>query len=200
MAMSLQKVIEETVSEALADYSRAIDEALSETLDRLRQLRSQITLQASQELERVKREAEAHRLRLSSQAELEAKRLYLTVIDEAVKKVLDAAVDKLRRERGGKRYHEAMRRLLLEALDAVGGEVFKVWSSEEDLKLVNEIAKEAASERNAKITVVKQPIKCIGGVKVSNGDESVIFDNTIDARLEKLSQAIRSEIVSLLTS
>lgn len=200
MAMSLERVIEETVSEAVAEYSKAMDEALSEALGRLHQLRSQIMLQANQDLERIKREAEAHRLRLSSQAELEEKRLYLTVIDEAVKKVLDAALERIRKERDGKRYIEAMRRLLAEAIEAIGGDEFKVWCSEEDLKRINEVAKEVAASSGVKITVAKQPIRCIGGVRVSNADETVIFDNTIEAKLERLGQAIRSEIVSLLAS
>ena len=41
-----------------------------------------------------------------------------------------------------------------------------------------------------------ETIDCLGGIKVRSKDGSMTFDNTIDARLERLKPLIRKEIAS----
>ena len=200
MSMTLERVVAEVVEEAIVEFSRSLDEALNDALNRLSQYKQEVLNEAKQELEAAKRAAEAHRMRLVSQAELEAKRLYLTAIDEAVNKVLEHAVEILKARKKTKQYEEALERLLQEAFNTVGGTSFKIWCSGEDSKVVRDVAKRTAARLGVKASVMDERIDCIGGVRVSNEDGSVVFDNTFDARLARMKQAIRSEILAMLTS
>ncbi len=42
----------------------------------------------------------------------------------------------------------------------------------------------------------QETIECLGGVKVKSKDGSMTFDNTVDARIERLKPLIRKEIAT----
>jgi V/A-type H+-transporting ATPase subunit E len=45
-------------------------------------------------------------------------------------------------------------------------------------------------------TLSSELIDCLGGIKVQSKDKTMTFDNTIDARLERMKPLIRKDIAS----
>jgi V/A-type H+-transporting ATPase subunit E len=62
--------------------------------------------------------------------------------------------------------------------------------------------KKVASElqgKKVKISVSDEAIEALGGVKVKSKDGSVVYDNTLDSRIERLKPIIRKDIALMFT-
>jgi V/A-type H+-transporting ATPase subunit E len=99
-----------------------------------------------------------------------------------------------------KRVEGDFRRSMEEAIEALGSEEVVVETCSEDLKAVKSIASELSKERNVKIKVSGKTIDVIGGVKVSRADGTMVYDATIDYRLGRLSDQLRTVVVKHLVS
>ncbi|MCS6788596.1 MAG: hypothetical protein NZ733_04815, partial [Aigarchaeota archaeon] len=85
--VTLERLIEEVVSEALIVYESKLDEAGKRVLERLEREGARLLEELRSEMERVIREVESERMRRTGQLELEARRAYL----EEMERMVDAA-------------------------------------------------------------------------------------------------------------
>jgi vacuolar-type H+-ATPase subunit E/Vma4 len=100
----------------------------------------------------------------------------------------------LREEAAGDRFKHVMERLLDEAVELIGKDTV-VESNEKGIEMLREIV--ANKSYKVRITVSDKPIKTIGGLKAVSADGLTRLDNTLEARLERLKQSLRSEIAKM---
>ncbi|MCS7142702.1 MAG: V-type proton ATPase subunit E [Aigarchaeota archaeon] len=198
MSASLEKIIEEIVNEALAEYVKQIDEAREEAKRRMGELRENLTAELKQKREAVAREVAAYKLKIMSQAELESKRLQLQELDRAIEMVFSRSIEKIRGVKNSKRYEEAIRKMLYQSISAINTESVSVYCSPEDARLVENVSKSLSRELNRSIVVEDDHLDCIGGVKVSSSDGKVLIDNTLETRLTRLKESLRSDVARRL--
>jgi Archaeal/vacuolar-type H+-ATPase subunit E len=200
LSVTLESLIDEVVKEALAEYEARIEEARKRILSELEAEKESVMQELRRGLEAVRREVEAERRRRLSQVEAEVRREYLDTLEALVKRAVSNAVDRIRSIKESQTYRDFLRRSIEEAVEALGSEEVVVETCSEDLKAVKSIASELSKERNVKVKVSSKTIDVIGGVKVSRADGTMVYDATIDYRLSRLSDQLRTVVVKHLVA
>jgi V/A-type H+/Na+-transporting ATPase subunit E len=192
---TIKKVADEATKELLAELEQGREGAENAVSGRLEQ--------ASVEVQKIKeqqvRQAEALKRQIIGAAEMNARNKSLQIIEESLDTAFSQGSRKLEARTKDEHYEKIMKKLLTEAMDQVGGEEFVVQVSLSDHKVAKKVALELAKERGVKIEVAKDPIKTIGGVKLASSDGYVMFDNTFEARLERLRPALRKQVAQLFS-
>ena len=200
MSLSLEEIVREVVDEAVREYEKMIDQTLEEGLSRLRKYREETSERIKNELSTISREARISSVKMISQAEMEAKKEYLNAIEELVNSIMDESVEKIKEMKNTEKYERALEHLIRGAVEAVGGEKFKISCSTEDREKVSRISARIGRELGVEISLEPEPINTVGGVKVKNEDGSAVLDNTVEARLERMRSEIRVMIIKQLLS
>ncbi len=200
MSVTLESLIDEVVRVALTEYEAKLEESKKRMLSELEAEKEGVLQELRRGLEVVRREVEAEQRRRLSQVEAEVRREYLDTLEALVRRAVSDAVDRIRSIRDSNAYRDFLRRSLVEAVEALGSEEVLVETCGEDLKAVKSIASELSKERNVKVRVSSKTIDVIGGVKVSRADGSMVYDATIDYRLSRLSDLLRTVVVKHLVS
>ncbi len=198
--MKLEDVLRSVVEDALAEFRVKIREIEEEGLRRLREGADELGRQAAAASQAIQRESTALRMRLVSQAMLEARREYLESVEKCVDTIIKEALDSIPSLKRSGEYRQALILLLREALEFVGGDEVVVECSREDQRQVRELAGELGKELGIKIRLSESPLDCVGGVRVIRSDGSMIYDNTVEARLERMRGEIRRAIIKRLLS
>jgi V/A-type H+-transporting ATPase subunit E len=196
--MKLEDVLKSVVEDALVEFRAKIREIEEEGLRRLREGADELGRQAAAASQAIQRESTALRMRLVSQAMLEARREYLESVEKCVDTIIKEALDRIPSLKKSGEYRQALSALLREALEVVGSDEVVVECSREDQRQVRELAGELGKELGVKIRLSENSLDSVGGVRVIRSDGSMIYDNTVEARLERMREEIRREIIKRL--
>ena len=190
------KVSEEARSELFTELSggrtlaaEAVTKRLNETIAEVQRI-----------IEQQERQADALKRQIIGAAEMSARNKSLEIVEDNLNKSFEEALKKLKAASENQGYEKVLRALVLEALDQVGGESFVLHSNSRDQKTLKKITEMVSKERNVKISIDASPLeKTIGGVVVNSSDGYVTFDNTFEARLERLKPSLRKQIAQIFS-
>jgi vacuolar-type H+-ATPase subunit E/Vma4 len=193
-AATLDRVISEVVQEAFQTITKSLDEAQAEALRIVSKTLDEFMRERAAIEEAGRAEREAARQRILSTAEIQAKNMAIAAVEEEVGKVFETALSRLAKEAAGDGFKHVMERLLDEAVELIGKDIV-VESNEKGIEMLREIV--ANGGYKVRITVSDKPIKTIGGLRAVSADGLTRLDNTLEARLERLKQSLRSEIAKM---
>ncbi len=150
------------------------------------------------------RQAARERARIESAAKLEARRRLLERREAVIGRVLAAVRAHLEGGLSGLERRQALEKLLVEAAAALGGGALTVQASPQDAPfLTPELLRQAASRLEAQGVAAEialgPPAPILGGAIVTADGGRVVLDNSFDARLERMSWALRNEAWQALT-
>ncbi|PUA31315.1 MAG: hypothetical protein B9J98_06910 [Candidatus Terraquivivens tikiterensis] len=191
----IRKVAEDAMRECLSILESAERDAMSILEGEMREASGE----AEEIIESARRQAGLERSRILSMAEVSSRNEALKLIEDYVSMAIDRAVEKLRRATSMPEYRDTMRRLLLEGLEAIGGDA-KAWTNADGIGLLKELAEEVSRSTGFMVHVVEEPIDCIAGLKLSSLDGKRVFDNTVEGRLRRLRPVLRREVAKILTA
>jgi len=198
MSNALDRVIKKVTEEAMKECLSLLNSAEKDAMELLDGEIHDTIAEATEIIESAKRQAELERSRILGMAEVEARNETLAAIEDYVNMTIERAMEKLRSAPALPDYKEAMRKLLLEGLNAIGSDA-KVWTNAEGMHILKELVDEISMSTGLKVYVSDEPIDCIAGLKVSSLDGKVVFDNTVEGRLGRLRPLLRREIAKILT-
>ncbi len=192
----MKKVSEEARSELFTELSggrtlavEAVTKRLNETIAEVQRI-----------IDQQERHADALKRQIIGAAEMSARNKSLEIVEDNLNKSFEEAMKKLKAASESQGYEKVLRALVLEALDQVGGESFVLHSNSRDQKTLKKIAEMVSKEKNVKISIDASPLeKTIGGVVVNSSDGYVTFDNTFEARLERLKPSLRKQIAQIFS-
>ena len=190
-ADTLEKVSGEFEAEVLADLESGRTEALA----RVESVRKETAEAVAKILETGVKQAESTRRQIIGAAELQARNAQLRALEKAVNEAFDLATKEVSGSLGAS-HEKAIERLILEGLDVIGPRA-KIRCAQKDKKAVASAIKKLASK--AKVSFDDEPVDTIGGVVLSIPDGSVSFDNTFEARLERMKPTLRKDVAAILT-
>jgi vacuolar-type H+-ATPase subunit E/Vma4 len=193
-AATLDRVISEVIQEAFQTITKSLDEAQAEALRIVSKTLDEFMRERAAIEEAGRAEREAARQRILSTAEIQAKNMAIAAVEEEVGKVFETALSRLAKEAAGDGFKHVMERLLDEAVELIGKDIV-VESNEKGIEMLREIV--ANGSYKVRITVSDKPIKTIGGLRAVSADGLTRLDNTLEARLERLKQSLRSEIAKM---
>ena len=189
---TLEKVSGELESEALSE----LEEGRREALAKLAAARKDTVEAVVKVLETSSKQAESMKRQIIGAAELEARNAHLRSLERAVAEAFDSAVKELSGARGSA-YEKSLARLVSEGAEVIGPRA-AVHCNSRDRKAVSAVVKKLSGGQT-RLTLAEKPIATIGGVVLTTSDGSVKFDNTFEARLERMRPELRREVAAILT-
>ncbi len=190
-ADTLEKVSGEFEAEILANLEAGRAEALA----KVESARKETAEAATKILQTGEKQAESVRRQIIGSAELETRNSQLMSLERAVNEAFDLAAKQISGASGAP-YEKAIAGLIEEGLEVIGPRA-RVQCASKDRKAASAAIRKLGSR--AKVTLDDEPIETIGGVVLTTPDGSVRFDNTFEARLERMKPTLRKEVAAILT-
>lgn len=190
-ADTLEKVSGEFEAEVLAD----LEKGRTETLARVEAVRKETEEAVAKILETSAKQAESVKRQIIGAAELEARNAQLKLVEKAVNDAFGLATKEVSGSSGAA-YERAVEKLIQEGLEVIGSTA-KVRCASKDKKAVASAIRKLAGK--AKVSFDEEPIETMGGVVLTTPDGSVRFDNTFEARLERMKPTLRKDVAAILT-
>jgi len=188
----LEKVSREFEAEVLS----GLEAGRTETLAKVESVRKSTQEDVSKILETSLKQAESVKRQIVGAAELEARNAQLKSLEKAVNEAFNHATAEIS-ELSGALYEKAMAKLIKDGLDIIGPGA-RVQCASKDRRVVASAIRKL--EGKAKVTLDDESIQAIGGVAIATPDGSIRFDNTFEARLERMKPSLRKEIAAVLTA
>jgi V/A-type H+-transporting ATPase subunit E len=190
-ADTLEKVSGEFEAEVMADFEKG----RRETLARVESVRKETADSVAKIMETGAKQAESVKRQIIGTAELQARNALLIALERAVNEAFDGATKQISEYSGGD-LEKALGWLVQEGLDIIGPRA-KVLCASKDRKAASGAIRKLPDR--AKVTLDEEPIEAMGGVVLTTPDGSVRFDNTFEARLERMKPKLRKEVAAILT-
>jgi V/A-type H+-transporting ATPase subunit E len=141
------------------------------------------------------KQAEVLKRQVIGSAELESRNLQLRALEEAVNEVFAEAVKHLA-ELSPAQYEEALTKLVEEGIEIIGPKALISCNTNDKKLLTSAIRK--LNKGGVKLTLDPRAIETIGGVILTSHEGTVRFDNTFEARLERMRQILRKDVANQL--
>ncbi|MEM4699410.1 MAG: V-type ATP synthase subunit E family protein [Candidatus Nezhaarchaeales archaeon] len=200
---SLDRLIEKILNDArnkaeqILNKARAEAEALKE--EATKEARSKIEFEVAKFREAYEEEAR----RRIVEARVKARERWLEERETLINKVVEKVREKLVNFISSPQYVKALEFLIEEAAATIGGGDLIVQLNERDSKLninLEKIAEKVKSKTgtDTKLQLSEIKLRCVGGAIVATKDRSLIYDNTLESRLERLIAEMRVKASKIL--
>ena len=193
--MGVDSALEQTVEKILQSTQDQTVSSLKEALKLSQATLSNSQVSLEQEYDKIlaegKKESEKLEKQIVGNADLESRNKQLLLVEESIEHVFQKAIKKIQDADRNNDYSKLISTLLQESIDAIGTSDIVIQTNSKDKSVV-----ESLLSKFKGATLSSDLIDCLGGVKVKSKDGTMTFDNTIDARLDRLKPLIRKDIAS----
>ena len=193
--MASDSKLETTIDKILNQSEDEIYQSLKTTLDESLKALSKSESKFEQEYDRIieegKKEADKIEKQIVGSSDLESRNKQLKLVAESVQNVFEKAIEQIKSAKRDANYSKLIETMLTEATQTLGTTEVTVSTNKNDKEIVNSLLSKFPG---AKLS--SETIDCLGGVEVSSKDGSMSFNNTIDARIDRMKPLIRKEIAT----
>ena len=175
-----QKEIESSIDSALNDSKQTLDDAIP----RLEKEYDKIIADGKKEADKIEKQ-------IIGGADIEARNKQLLALEASVDKVFTKALDQITNNDRSGDYANLIKSLLDESTRILGTSEVIVSANSKDRDIV-----QSALSGFPGSELSSDTIECIGGVIIKSKDGAMTFDNTLDARIERLKPLIRKDIAA----
>jgi V/A-type H+-transporting ATPase subunit E len=184
---TIDKILKNTENDVLSSLKSALDDSQQSLDDSITKLESEYDKIVSD----GKKEADKIEKQIVGGSDIEARNKQLLALESSVNRVFTTALDQISNSDRTGDYTNLIKSLLDESTRVLGTSEVTVFTNSKDRDVVQStLSSFPGSELSS------ETIDCLGGVKIQSKDGSMKFDNTIDARIERLKPLIRKEIAS----
>jgi V/A-type H+-transporting ATPase subunit E len=195
----IEYTVKKVSDEALNEILQSLEEGRVAALNAANKRMEEATSEAQRISDHEQRQAEALRRQIIGGSEMTARNQSLQIIEENLNAAFTSAIQKLETSTKSQEYEKLLKRMVTEGIEQVGGNDFVITGNSRDQELLQRVIDQISKERKGvKLQRGSSRLtKSIGGVTISSGDGYVTFDNTYEARLERLKPALRKQIAQL---
>ena len=187
LEQSIDKVLMKTEKKVLLDLKNSgldSQQTLDNSLPKLEQEFDKIISDGKKEADKIEKQ-------IIGGADIEVRNKQLLLLEEGVDKVFAKALDQISNiDRSGD-YANLINNLLDESTKILGTTEVTVFTNAKDKDVV-----QSALSQFSGAELSSDTIDCLGGIIIKSKDGTMTFDNTIDARIDRLKPLIRKEIAS----
>nr|WP_297594394.1 V-type ATP synthase subunit E family protein [Nitrosopumilus sp.] len=184
---TIDKILKNTEKDILSSIKSGLDDSQKNLDDSLPKLEGEYNKIISD----GKKEADKIEKQIIGSADLEARNKQLMILEEAVDKVFSTAIDQISNGDRSGDYANLIKKLLEESTQILGTTEVKVFTNSKDKDVV-----QSALSQFSGAELASDTIDCLGGIIVKSKDGAMTFDNTIDARINRMKPLIRKEIAT----
>jgi len=138
--------------------------------------------------------------RIVGRANLDGRKMVMEAKMELLDTVFESAREKLEAmaKKGEADYQEVVKKLISEAVEAIGEDELIVSSNKADHDFLKKTLPELSKEMGVSFRLDAKPIDARGGVIVKNQRGTKVYYNTLEGRLSKVSGSKASEVAEKL--
>ncbi len=187
LEQAIDKILEKTGKEILLDLKNSDStskQTLDDSLPKLEQEYDQIISNGKKEADKLEKQ-------ITGSSDLEARNNQLTTVEESIDKVFTKALEEISNVDRSGDYSNLIKSLLDESTKILGTTDVVVFTNSKDKDTV-----QSALSQYSGAELSSETIECLGGVKVKSKDGAMTFDNTLDAKIERLKPLIRKDIAT----
>ena len=181
---SIVNEIEVVLNEGLDAANKMIEESESKTNNEQWVIESQ----------QVK-ESDIKSRQILGAAEIQSRNSTLKLLEKNINNVFTTALKELSKDKG-KNYQAALAAFIEEGLSSIDSDDVLISCNKQDNSVVKTLVSKLSAKHKRNISVSDEPLKTSGGVIVSNLDDTISVNNTIEARLERMKAELRTDIVN----
>jgi len=187
LEQAVDKILEKTQKEILSDLKNSGSDS-KQTLDNSLSILEQ---EYDQIISNGKKEADKIEKQIVGSSDLEARNKQLTTVEESIDKVFTKALEEIANVDRSGDYSNLVKSLFDESTKILGTTEIIVFTNSKDKDIVQSLLSQYPGAE-----LSSETIDCLGGVKIKSKDGTMAFDNTIDAKIERLKPLIRKDISS----
>ncbi len=187
LEQAIDKILKKTEKEILSDLKNSSSDSnqtLDNSLPKLEQEYDKIISDGKKEANKIEKQ-------ITGSSDLEVRNKQLLLLEEGVDKAFSKALDQIANTDRSGDYSNLIKTLLDESTKILGTTEVTVFTNTKDKDVV-----QSALSKFSGAELSSDTIDCLGGVIIKSKDGTMTFDNTIDARIERLKPLIRKEIAS----
>ena len=185
LEQAIDKILEKTEKEILLDLKNSSSDSkqtIDNSLTTLEQEYDKITSDGNKEADKIEKQ-------IIGSSDLEARNKQLTTVEESIDKVFTKALDEIANADRNDDYSKLIKSLFDESTKILGTTEIIVFTNSKDKDIVQSLLSQYPGAE-----LSSETIDCLGGIKIKSKDGAMAFDNTIDAKVERLKPLIRKEI------
>ena len=184
---TIDKILKNTEKDILTNIKSGLDESQQKLDDAIPRLESEYDKIISD----GKKEADKIEKQITGSSDIEARNKQLLALEEAVDRVFTSALEQIANADRSGDYSNLIKTLIEEATQILGTSEITIFTNAKDKDVVQStISQFSGAELSS------ETIECLGGIRVKSKDGTMTFDNTIDARIERLKPLIRKDIAA----
>lgn len=188
---ALEQTIDKILTQTEKDILSNIHSALSESSQTLDDSIPKLEREYDKIISDGKKEADKIEKQLIGSSDLETRNNRLLVLEKAVDDVFTKAIDQISNTNRNDDYSKLMTTLLDESTKILGTTKVIISTNSKDKSIIQSLlSKYSGAELSP------EPITCLGGITVKSKDGAMKFDNTLDARIQRMKPLIRKEIAT----
>ena len=184
---TIDKILKNTEQDILANIKSGLDDSqqnLDAAIPRLEGEYDKIISDGKKEADKIEKQ-------ITGSSDIEARNKQLMALEEAVDKVFSTALDQIANADRSGDYSNLIKTLIEEATQILDTSEISISTNAKDRDVVQStLSQFPGSELSS------ETFDCLGGIKVKSKDGTMTFDNTLDARIERLKPLIRKEIAA----
>lgn len=184
---TIDKILENTKKDILRNIKSGLDESQQKLDDAVPKLESEydkIILNGKKEADKIEKQ-------ITGASDIEVRNKQLLTLEEAVERVFSSALEQIANADRSGDYSNLVKSLINDAIRILGTSEVTIFTNTKDKDVVQSTVSQFSGAE-----LSSEAIECLGGVKVKSKDGAMTFDNTIDARIERLKPLIRKEIAA----
>lgn len=184
---TIDKILKNTEAAMLSNIKTSLDDSqkvLDESIPKLEGEFDKIIADGKKEADKIEKQ-------IIGSADIEARNKQLMALEDAVDKVFTKALDQIANSDRSGDYSNLIKSLLDESIQILGTSEIIVSTNASDKDVVQSTLSQFPGSELSSDT-----IDCLGGIIAKSKDGAMTFDNTLDARIDRLKPLIRKEIAS----
>ena len=184
---TIDKILKNTEKDILTNIKSGLGESQQKLDDAIPKLESEydkIILNGKKEADKIEKQ-------ITGASDIEVRNKQLLTLEEAVERAFSSALEQIANVDRSGDYSNLVKTLIDEAIQILGTSEVIIFTNTKDKDVVQSTVSQFSGAE-----LSSETIECLGGVKVKSKDGAMTFDNTIDARIERLKPLIRKEIAA----
>lgn len=187
LEQTIDKILAQTEKDVLSNISSALSESnktLDDSIPKLEREYDKIISDGKKEADKIEKQ-------LIGSSDLEARNNKLLVLEKAVDDVFTKAIEQISNTNRNDDYSKLITTLLDESTKILGTTKVVISTNSKDKNVVQSLL-----SKYPEAELSPESITCLGGITVKSKDGAMKFDNTLDARIQRMKPLIRKEIAT----
>ena len=193
--LASHSALESTIDKILSSTEQRILENIKSGLDDSQQNLDAAVPKLESEYDKIisdgEKEADKIAKQITGSSDIEARNKQLMALEDAVNKVFSKALDQITNADRSGDYSNLVKVLIEEAIQILGTSEILISTNAKDKDVVQSVISQFSGAE-----LSSETFECLGGIRVKSKDGAMTFDNTLDARIERLKPLIRKEIAA----